>query len=209
MIFQTRVLDAAVAYQLAAKVDILEGWRAGDETAGENIRGRKQNEQLMGAAAPQELKLAAAQAMGSAPVVQRIGSSVIGEPRFARYRQGDHYGWHVDGALAGYVPCDVSMSLILRTGKGGEIRIRLGDLVVTLDPQPGEAAFWASHLEHCIEPVEEGVRIVAIAGVTCMVKDPVAREVASRLCAVAPFVPPEARNDYAFALTNTLRLHKS
>lgn len=206
MIYQVRLIEPTVALALAQEVEQIEGWVDGRNTAGAHIRERKQNEQLT--TAPAELKMRVARVLGSSAVVERVGPAIITEPRFSRYHVGDHYDWHVDAGLDGGLPCDISMSLVLRGAVGGKIQIRVGDVVVSLDPKPGEAAFWASHLEHRIAPVEDGVRVVAIAGVQTMIRDVVAREIYTRLGRLSPKIPPEGRDDFAFAFTNVLRLHR-
>lgn len=207
MIFQARLLPADEAQQLADAALALPDWRDGAQSAGKDIRARKHNRQCV--EIPHDFALQLAKLMGAAPVVERLGPSVIGRPRLSRYGAGDHYGWHVDGDLGGAeLRTDVSMSLVLqRADAGGFVRIAVGDVVVELDPEPGEAVFWASHLEHEIGPVSAGLRVVAIAGLQCQVADPVAREVLCRIGRLQHFHAQGAgRDDYAFALTNTLRL---
>lgn len=207
MIYRVRLLEPEAAFALARTVSALDGWRDGRETAGVNIRARKRNEQLL--AAPEPLRARVAELMGSESVVARIGPAIICAPRFSRYRKGDHYDWHVDGALDGVLPADVSMSLVLQDAVGGRIHVRVGDVSVALDPKAGEAVFWASHLEHCVEPVEEGCRVVAIAGLQTMVRDPVAREICARLARLSPFVSEEGRSDLGFVTANALRYCRS
>ena len=105
-------------------------------------------------------------------------------PRFNCYRQGDEYGYHVDGAIMSLpVPAnsppvnlrsDVSCTVFLTDPSeydGGELTIAdtYGEHTVKLPA--GDLVLYPSTSLHCVTPVTRGARVSAFFWIQSLVRD--------------------------------------
>ncbi len=213
MIYLFDVMDPEEAVSLATKLNHMDGWVDGKATAGEGVKDRKDNEQLIIRQPADDYSPVetCAGAMMVDKLTSALGPYSLMAPRFSRYKPtGQHYGWHVDSALLpNQARNDVSMSLMLRPAiEGGTIQIKVGGVHMSFDLKAGQVLVWAGHLEHQVLPVTEGTRTVAIGFATCAIADPIAREIIMRQARIAQTAElnEQQRSDSAFALTNNHRL---
>lgn len=107
-------------------------------------------------------------------------------PRFNRYRDGQSYGWHIDGAnrsIGGTIHrlrTDLSATLFLSepdSYTGGELVIRdaWGERRVKLPA--GDMVLYPGTSVHRVEPVEEGERLAAFFWIQSMVRDNMSRRI--------------------------------
>lgn len=102
---------------------------------------------------------------------------------FSRYESGMSYGRHVDNALMGketLTRSDVSLTLFLSdpaTYRGGELVIESiqGEQAFKLDA--GSMVVYPSTTLHRVEPVTQGIRLVAVTWIQSLVRDPNEREI--------------------------------
>jgi len=102
---------------------------------------------------------------------------------FSRYEVGMSYGSHIDNALMGgqeFLRSDVSLTLFLNPPSsygGGELVIEGVEGETTFKLEAGSAVVYPSSTLHRVNPVTEGVRLVAVAWVQSLVRDPHEREI--------------------------------
>lgn len=101
----------------------------------------------------------------------------------SRYKPGMNYGVHSDAAIIPVQPnpvrSDVSCTIFLAdpdSYEGGELVAHLGDGEITVKGKPGSAVIYPSTTYHEVKPVTKGERIVAIAFIESLVKDPIKRD---------------------------------
>jgi PKHD-type hydroxylase len=101
----------------------------------------------------------------------------------SRYEPGMDYGLHIDNALMGTdVACrsDVSLTLFLGNAhdyEGGELALESGSGELHFKLDARALICYPSTTLHRVMPVRSGVRLVAVAWVQSLVRDPAAREV--------------------------------
>ncbi|HBB35309.1 MAG TPA: Fe2+-dependent dioxygenase [Cyanobacteria bacterium UBA8803] len=102
---------------------------------------------------------------------------------FSRYEKGMSYGTHVDNALMGdqqFLRSDVSFTLFLNSPssyEGGELVIEATDDERTYKLEAGSMIIYPSSTLHRVEPVTDGVRLVAVGWIQSLVRDPQEREI--------------------------------
>ena len=105
-------------------------------------------------------------------------------PRFNRYAEGGHYGFHSDGALLHVanssivVRSDLSATLFLsEPGEydGGELEIDNSSDVQAIKLGAGDMVLYPSGALHQVLPVTRGARIASFFWVQSMVRDAAAR----------------------------------
>jgi len=156
----------------------------GKATAGWHARLVKHNTQLPSSdPAMPHLRSLVHQALMRNPLFQMAAlPKAIGPILFSRYDVGMSYGSHVDNAFMGTDPkirSDLSLTVFLRsptTYEGGELVIETtqGEEAFKLDA--GAMVLYPSSTLHRVEPIAQGVRLVAVAWVQSLVKDPAERE---------------------------------
>jgi PKHD-type hydroxylase len=156
----------------------------GKATAGWHARLVKHNTQLPSSdPAMPHLRSLVHQALMRNPLFQMVAlPKAIGPILFSRYDVGMSYGSHVDNAFMGTDPkirSDLSLTVFLRsptTYEGGELVIETtqGEEAFKLDA--GAMVLYPSSTLHRVEPIAQGVRLVAVAWVQSLVKDPAERE---------------------------------
>ncbi|MBW4650566.1 MAG: Fe2+-dependent dioxygenase [Kastovskya adunca ATA6-11-RM4] len=156
----------------------------GKTTAGWHARLVKHNTQL-NAQAPdtKDLKGLVTKALLRHPLLQIAAlPKAIHSILFSRYDTGMSYGSHVDNALMGkeFLRSDISLTLFLTAPSsygGGELVIENVEEERSFKLEAGSAIIYPSSSLHRVEPVTEGVRLVAIAWVQSLVRDPSDREI--------------------------------
>ena len=157
----------------------------GKTTAGWHAKVVKQNTQLTNQATyAQDLKDIVKKALWRNQLFQvAVQPKVIHSMLFSRYEAGMSYGRHVDNALMGSqnkLRSDVSLTVFLSapsTYGGGELVLETIEGEQTIKLEAGDAIVYPSSFLHRVEPVTEGVRLVAVAWVQSLVRDPNEREI--------------------------------
>ncbi|MBD2124058.1 Fe2+-dependent dioxygenase [Trichocoleus sp. FACHB-262] len=157
----------------------------GKTTAGWHAKLVKQNTQLKNEASySQDLKETIKNALRRSPLFQiAVQPRLIHSMLFSRYESGMSYGSHIDNALMGGQELwrsDVSLTLFLSSPSsygGGELVIEGVEGETTFKLEAGSAIVYPSSTLHRVNPVTEGVRLVAVAWVQSLVRDPHKREI--------------------------------
>ncbi len=157
----------------------------GKTTAGWHAKVVKHNTQLTSKATyAQDLKEIVKKALWRNQLFQiAVQPKVIHSMLFSRYQTGMSYGWHVDNALMGNqnkLRSDVSLTVFLSapsTYGGGELILETIQGEQTVKLEAGDAIVYPSSFLHQVEPVTEGIRLVAVAWVQSLVRDPHEREI--------------------------------
>lgn len=105
------------------------------------------------------------------------------QPLFNRYRQGMHYGPHVDAAVMGSmntaVRTDVAITVFIsdpRNYDGGELVVHTHGVAGQFKLEAGSAIAYPANSLHHVTPVTRGARDAAIIWVQSQVRDPAQRE---------------------------------
>ena len=105
------------------------------------------------------------------------------QPLFNRYRQGMHYGPHVDAAVMGglgaAVRTDVAITVFIsdpRNYDGGELVVHTHGVAGQFKLEAGSAIAYPANSLHHVGPVTRGARDAAIIWVQSQVRDPAQRE---------------------------------
>ena len=157
----------------------------GKTTAGWHAKLVKQNTQLKNEASySQDLKEVIKTALRRNPLFQiAVQPRLIHSMLFSRYESGMSYGSQIDNALMGgqdFWRSDVSLTLFLSSPSsygGGELVIEGVEGETTFKLEAGSAIVYPSSTLHRVNPVTEGVRLVAVAWVQSLVRDPHKREI--------------------------------
>ncbi|NER49941.1 MAG: Fe2+-dependent dioxygenase, partial [Symploca sp. SIO1A3] len=157
----------------------------GKATAGWHARVVKHNTQLTNQATyAQDLKDLVKKALWRNQLFQiAVQPKVIHSILFSRYEEGMSYGRHVDNALMGNqnkLRSDVSLTVFLSepsTYGGGELVMETIEGEQAIKLEAGDAIVYPSSFLHRVEPVTEGIRLVAVAWVQSLVRDPQDREI--------------------------------
>jgi PKHD-type hydroxylase len=157
----------------------------GKVTAGWHAKLVKNNAQLEKTSEPYTyLESIVKKALERHPLISSaILPKIIHSLLFSRYDTGMSYGSHTDNALMGkpnFWRSDVSFTVFLscpRTYAGGELVMETteGDRAYKLEA--GSAIIYPSSMLHRVEPVTEGVRLVAVGWIQSLVRDPAEREI--------------------------------
>jgi PKHD-type hydroxylase len=155
-------------------------------SAGGDARRVKNNQE----ADPQDTRIAILNRLVLLPLYQSPLFQAAALPKrlsgafFARYRPGMAYGSHVDdpimGPEGGRYRSDLSVTLFLNAPDayvGGELTIEtdFGDQRIKLSA--GDAVLYPASSLHHVTPVSAGERLVAVAWVESMVRDPGQRQI--------------------------------
>lgn len=161
-------------------------WKDGADTAGTRSVAVKQNLQL-GVSDPlaRELGNRILAALGRNP--QFVSASLaekIFPPVFNLYREGGHYGLHVDSALMRVpqadmtIRSDLSATLFLAdpdSYEGGELVIESEYGAQEVKLEAGDMILYPSNSLHQVRPVTRGQRLAAITWIQSAVADSSAR----------------------------------
>ena len=112
-----------------------------------------------------------------------VKPKIIHSILFSRYEAGMSYGRHIDNALMGgqdFLRSDVSLTLFLNSPSdyvGGELVIEGVDDERKVKLEAGSLIVYPSSTLHRVEKVTEGTRLVVVAWVQSLVRDPNQREI--------------------------------
>ena len=158
-------------------------WIDGRATAGSVSREVKANEQVDdGCEAGRELRALLLRAvLGHPLVVSATLPQRVYPPRFNRYRDGGHFGIHVDNALMRHgddpewLRSDVSATLFLSDPDeydGGELTIETEFGAQAVKLPAGSMVLYPSSSLHQVTAVTRGARIAAFFWIQSRVRDP-------------------------------------
>ncbi len=161
-------------------------WQDGAETAGTRSVAVKQNRQLSATSpAARELGNRILAALGRNPLfVSGTLAEKVFPPVFNCYRDGGHYGSHVDSALMRVpgaditVRSDISATLFLSepdSYDGGELVIETDYGAQEVKLAAGGLILYPSNSLHQVAPVTRGERLAAVTWVQSAVADGAAR----------------------------------
>jgi PKHD-type hydroxylase len=172
--------ELEMIYQSLKPEDFIDG----KITAGWSAKTVKQNTQLDAKAAyAKDLKQFVKEALQRNPTFQAaVKPKIIHSMLFSRYEIGMSYGTHVDNALMGssFYRSDVSLTIFLSSPsnyEGGELVIEEINQNHLIKLDAGSVITYPSSTLHRVEPVTKGIRLVAVAWVQSLVRDPAKREI--------------------------------
>ena len=157
-------------------------WQDGTLSAGARAASVKQNQQLNdGSELARRLSHRVLQRLGNHPVfVSAALPERIYPPKFNRYRDGGHYGTHVDAAVMAYdegrttLRSDLSATLFLTDPddyEGGELTIETSFGAQQIKLAAGDLVLYPSSSLHRVEPVTRGERVSSFFWVQSLVAD--------------------------------------
>ena len=158
----------------------------GKTTAGWHARIVKENTQLSSTAPyAREIKNSIKVALEQNPLFRVAAQpKIIHSMLISRYETGMSYGQHVDNAFMGRgslcYRSDISLTVFLNapaTYEGGELVIEHIEGERSFKLEAGSAIVYPSSTLHRVETVTKGVRLVAVAWVQSLIKDPHHREI--------------------------------
>ena len=187
-----KIPDILDSTQLAAVQSVLHQcqFKDGKRSAGDEAQKHKANEEL----AANENQLDALNSVVMTQLVRHptyLNAALpakISLPIYARYTTGMAYGSHIDDPLMGGTATryrsDISISVFLSNPddyQGGELCIEtdFGNQQIKLPA--GHALLYPSSSRHAVNPITGGERLVAIAWVQSMVRDPAQRQILYQL----------------------------
>jgi PKHD-type hydroxylase len=136
----------------------------------------------------QQVEAIVLNAVSQSPLIQAaIMPKMVLPPLFSRYEAGMQYGWHVDSPLTGQFPTirsDVSMTVFLNDPseyEGGELVIQTEAGNVGYKLNKGDAIIYPTTRLHVVNPVQSGVRKVAVTWMQCAVREAHKRELLLQL----------------------------
>ncbi len=158
-------------------------WVHGRATAGSVSREVKANEQVDDRCeAGRELRALLLRAVLGHPLVTSAAlPHRVFPPRFNRYRDGGHFGIHVDNALmcygddAEWLRSDVSATVFLSEPDeydGGELTIETEFGAQAVKLPAGSMVLYPSSSLHQVTPVTRGARVAAFFWIQSRVRDP-------------------------------------
>lgn len=180
-----QVLDSHALQQVREALPRAQ-WQAGALSAGSQAAGVKNNLQLDDSdALTQQLSRFVQQHLQRHPqFVSAALPKQIYPPKFNCYRDGGHYGLHVDSAILSppeqaSMRSDISATVFLSEAdsyEGGELEIEtaFGAQQVKLDA--GDVVLYPSSSLHQVRPVSSGERICAFLWIQSLVGDSQQRE---------------------------------
>ncbi|MFB9066825.1 Fe2+-dependent dioxygenase [Pseudofulvimonas gallinarii] len=157
-------------------------WQAGSLTAGIQAARVKANEQLPAdSRTGQRLGEGLLELLGRQPLFLSLALPLkIVPPRFNRYRDGGHYGDHIDAAILSVpgtphrIRSDLSATVFLSdpdTYDGGELVIGDGACSHEIKLPAGHMVLYPSTSLHRVAPVTRGTRLAAFFWVQSLVRE--------------------------------------
>lgn len=177
------VLTPAELAQLRTQLEGAE-FVDGKLTAGWHARQVKHNTQLSAQdPVAQTAKTIVLAALQRNPLFQMaVRPKLIRSPLFSRYESGMSYGTHVDNAIMQepLMRSDLSLTLFLSdpaTYTGGELVIETPQGEEAIKLEAGALVVYPSSTLHRVEPVTQGIRLVAVSWIQSLIRDPQEREI--------------------------------
>lgn len=205
------VLDSETAHHWAHRLQAGD-WIDGRSSAGTLARLVKSNEQLRpDSDLARELGGQLLARLGRHPgFVSAALPEQILPPRFNRYRDGGHYGLHVDAAVMPFgersLRSDLSATLFLAepdTYDGGELCIETEFGAQPVKLPAGHMVLYPSSSLHEVRPVTRGERLAAFFWIQSLVRDGSARTLLYDLDGAIQQLTPALDGDDARLLTLT------
>lgn len=142
----------------------------------------------------------------------------ISQPFFARYTKGMAYGTHIDDPIMGGADSryrsDIAMTVFLNNPdsyEGGELAIQTQYGANEIKLPAGDAVIYPASSLHQVYEIKRGQRLVAIAWIQSLVRDPGRREILfnldlarDKMLHTAPDAEETKRIDHAY--TNLVRM---
>ncbi|MBB3953800.1 Fe2+-dependent dioxygenase [Novosphingobium sediminicola] len=178
------VLDAAELAQLRA-ILLAGPWEDGLATAGPLSAPVKRNRQLPEQCpAAREAGAIISAALGRHALFMSAALPArIAPPMFNRYRAGEAYGAHIDGALRQSqglrIRTDLSATLFLtppQDYEGGALSITMGAMPLDIKGKAGDMILYPSSTIHAVGPVTSGERLSCFFWVQSILRDPIQRQ---------------------------------
>lgn len=162
-------------------------WEDGKITAGSQALHVKNNQQIENfSKVSEKLGQSILQTLSIHPVfVSAALPKKIFPPKFNRYRDGGHYGLHVDNAIM-HLPdyqimrTDLSATLFLSEPddyEGGELTIETNYGIQEVKLNAGDVILYPSTSLHEVKPVTRGVRVCSFFWIESMVRNNQQREI--------------------------------
>ena len=182
MIIIDDLLNAETVVQFRQQLAAAD-WIDGRATAGSLSGMVKSNEQVDDACPTgRALRAQLLRAVNAHPRVTSAAlPNRIYPPRFNRYRDGGHFGIHVDGSLMRHIDdpallrSDVSATVFLSEPHeydGGELTIETDFGAHAVKLPAGSMVLYPSSSLHQVTPVTRGARIAAFFWIQSLVRDP-------------------------------------
>jgi PKHD-type hydroxylase len=152
---------------------------SGKDTAGWYARDVKNNDQSTGPAAIAAMEQAKAALLGHGVFVSAARPKTFVKTLVSRYRQGMHYGTHVDDALMGGVRTDMSFTLFLsepETYDGGALVVEGHDGDTEIKLQAGSLVLYPTTSLHHVTEVTRGERLAIVGWVRSFIRNAEQRE---------------------------------
>ena len=183
-------------------------FRDGRATANSLARANKNNLEFSAAgSAQQQLDELVIGRLYAHPDCQALLPYKIAHPYYARYETGMAYGDHTDEAIMGgdnRYRSDIAVTIFLN----GSSEYRGGALTVNTQTPPathsihggaGDAVLYPATSMHRVETVTDGVRLVAVAWIQSLIRDPSKRELVYQLGALRTQLMQQMPNDHTAA----------
>lgn len=161
-------------------------WQEGKLSAGSQAAQVKNNLQLEdGDEQAQQLSQFVQQHLERHPLfISAALPKQIYPPKFNCYKDGGHYGLHIDSAIlsrtnAPVMRSDISATVFLSSPdsyEGGELEIETAFGVQQVKLQAGDAVLYPSSSLHQVQPVTRGQRVCAFLWVQSLIADSAHRE---------------------------------
>jgi PKHD-type hydroxylase len=157
-------------------------WDDGAVTAGQQAQQTKHNQQVQsGSQINQHIETLILDTLSRHPIF--ISASLpdkIYPPMINRYRQGDHYGYHIDNAIrippasTTRVRTDISATLFLSKPQeydGGELEIQEQYGTQRIKLNAGDLVLYPATSRHQVTPVTRGERTAVVFWIQSMIRD--------------------------------------
>ena len=150
-------------------------WKDGRLTAGRHAVESKQNAQLDPTSSMTERltrlvqeRLLGHELIKSYGLIRRVHSVLV-----SRFRNGDHYGWHVDNPFSKYGRRDLSFTLFLSHEDeytGGSLVLQALHDQSEIRLPAGHVVIYPSTALHCVTPVTSGERFACVGWIESYVQ---------------------------------------
>ena len=199
------VPDLVNAGELAALRAIAAGggFGSGKATTGRHLKDAKDNLEIADAGAQARVREIVQGAIGrSGRISDTIMPKYITPPIMSLYREGMHYGRHLDLAMAqqNRLRSDISMTLFLSdlgAYDGGDLDIESDYGRQHIRLPAGHAVFYPTLFPHQVRPVTRGERLACVLWIQSAVREAERRRILSDLAALSgEFERPRQKDAY-------------
>ena len=193
------VNDAEIAALRAIAAE--GGFGSGKASTGKYLKGAKDNQEVIYSAAQTRVREIVQSAIGrNGQVSDTILPKYFTAPLMSLYREGMHYGRHLDLAMSqqNRLRSDMSMTLFLSeldSYAGGELEIDSDYGRQRIRLPAGHAVFYPTLFPHEVKPVTRGERLACVLWVQSAVREAERRRVLSDLAALSGQFERPRQND--------------